>query len=457
MEEFYEALWKLAAVSVAFAIATGTFKWRRLRKAEDSQWSDAGLVVSNTPSSGILFGLEKRGRIISSPSKEEGHCAVFGSSGCGKTSAILIPALRAWTSNVINTCFAIDISGDISSNVSCPNKLIFEPGNPDSAPYDVFAQIDALPDDVQKDEALAQLAFLILPDEADASATARFWRSGARNMFTAFLIYLYHMGLDFHEICSGIVGLGYKTLLDQITGGDNYTALMYLKRCMDQKPDVLASFKAGCDEALMLFATNPKIGELLRRPRNGEIAVTAASAEAHNVFLVIPDDKLKLYAPLLNIITGQSLEYFSCRQNRNRGKILFALDEFASLKLDITDALRKLRKKGIRIMICTQSLADINATLGRDAHKELLSNFRYKVLMDVSEADSQEYFARLIGREQKSKHTQTSNNVRVVSETWSTEKDYAIEPTDLAKLGDHLILMHPAGWTRLKKNYYFKK
>ena len=40
--------------------------------------------------------------------------------------------------------------------------------------------------------------------------------------------------------------------------------------------------------------------------------------------------------------------------------ILFCLDEFASFgKLQITEALRKLRKRHIRIMVLTQSLADL--------------------------------------------------------------------------------------------------
>ena len=41
--------------------------------------------------------------------------------------------------------------------------------------------------------------------------------------------------------------------------------------------------------------------------------------------------------------------------------ILFCLDEFASFgKLQITEALRKLRKRHIRIMVLTQSLADLD-------------------------------------------------------------------------------------------------
>lgn len=460
MMAFYADLWRLAAVAVVIAVAIGWFKWVKRKKSELRSWKEAGLCVSKSAASGIVFGKDDRGNTVYSPAANEGHCAVLGSSGCGKTSALLIPTLRAWTGNhtANNTAFAVDISGDISSNVNCPNKLVFKPGNPETAPYNVFGVIDALPDNDLKDEALAQLALLLLPDDPNASPTAKFWNGGARKMLTAALINHYHLGLDFNAICESIVGQSYVSLIDSLSLSENCTVLRYVMSFSGAKPDVLASFKAGCDDAVRLIGTNKKVGMSMRRPRLGEVAITPAMLETHNVFLVVPDDKLRLYAPMMSLITGQMLEYFSCRPNYSKqGKILFALDEFASLKLDITDALRKFRKKGIRIMICTQSLGDIDATLGIGAHKTLLNNFRHMAIMSVVDADTQEYFARMIGREQKTKRSQTARENHVVSETWSTEKDYIVEPTVLGRLGDDLLLLHPAGWSRLRKNYYFKK
>ena len=456
--EFYADLWRLAAVAVAIAVAAGLLKWFKVKKSEAREWKAAGLSENKLTAPGIVFGKNNRGNTVCSPAADEGHCVVLGSSGCGKTSALLIPTLRAWTGNPAahNTAFSIDISGDISANVSCSNKLVFEPGSPESVPYNVFAAIDSLLDDDLKDEALEQLALLLLPDEPNASPTAKFWRDGARKMLTATLVHYYHEGFDFNIICQSIVGQSYVTLLDSLSLSQNCTVLRYVMSFSGAKPDVLASFKAGCDDAVRLIATNKKVGMAMRRPRPGELAITPAVLETHNVFLVVPDDKLRLYAPMMSLITGQMLEYFATRPDPQQGKILFALDEFASLKLDITDALRKLRKKGIRIMICTQSLADIDATLGVGAHRTLLNNFRHMVIMSVLDADSQEYLARMIGREQKTKRSQTARESHVISETWSTEKDYIIEPTLLGRLGDDLLLIHPNGWSRLKKNYYFK-
>jgi len=74
---------------------------------------------------GIVFG-RKAGLYAYSPSHAEGHIAVFGGSGLGKTSALLIPTLQSWD----GCSLTIDISGDISSNVDIPNKLIYSPMKP---------------------------------------------------------------------------------------------------------------------------------------------------------------------------------------------------------------------------------------------------------------------------------------------------------------------------------------
>ena len=82
---------------------------------------------------GIIFGKQKQAYIFS-PTNNEGHILIIGGSGSGKTSAILIPTPQHWT----GTSLTIDISGDICKNVHMDNKLIYEPINPDTFPYDVF-------------------------------------------------------------------------------------------------------------------------------------------------------------------------------------------------------------------------------------------------------------------------------------------------------------------------------
>ena len=113
---------------------------------------------------GILFG-KKLSLLAYSPEQDEGHILVMGPSGTGKTSALLIPTLRSWQ----GTALVVDISGDISANVNTPNKIIFDPTAENCIPYDVFASINAVTDETERQERLEQLAYLLLPDKANDS------------------------------------------------------------------------------------------------------------------------------------------------------------------------------------------------------------------------------------------------------------------------------------------------
>lgn len=411
-------------------------------------------TTSLNSADGLIFGKNRFGQIAYSPASDEGHCAVFGGSGSGKTSSILIPTLRHWS----GTSLSIDISGDISANVDCPNKLIYEPGNPISAPYNVFSMIDELDDIDDKNEALEQLAFLIIPEQDNANANAKYFLDGGRNILAASLIAFYHTGLDFSEICQTILGNSYLDLFKKIKETNNVTASFYISNFQGNSEQNVSGCKQSCDMSIKLFAVNKKVANSIRRPNCGEVAFSPETVETHNVFILIPDDKRSVYSPLLHIITSQVLSYFSARSGRNNN-ILLCLDEFASLgKLDITDALRKLRKKHIRILVLTQNLSDIEDIYGRGAYKSMLSNFKYTVLLGVGESETQEYFSKLIGREDKRKESSTSAGILggQISRTSSTEKDYIIQPADLNRLGDSLILLHPNGYTKLRKAYYYK-
>lgn len=403
---------------------------------------------------GIVFGRTRRGRLAYSPSEQEGHVAVFGGTGSGKTSAILVPTLRHWS----GTCFVIDISGDIHGNVDAPDKLIYAPGDPQSAPYDVFGLIDSLDDEDAQNEALSQLAYLLIPDVPDASANAQYFQSGGRKILTAALIAYYHKGADFVDICRAILNHGYQSLFAEIDRTGNQSAIMYISGFEGNSPQNIAGCKDNCDDAIRLFGVNQRIGNSIRRSALGEVAFTPQSIEIHNIFVVLPDAKLSVYSPLLRIITAQILTYLADRPAEHKQPVLLCLDEFASLgKLHITAALRKLRKKHVRIMLLTQSIADIEEVYGRDRHKVMLDNCSYIAILGVTEPGTAEFFAKMIGREQKLKESVTSSEIgSVISRTRSTEKDYIIAPADLAHLGNHLLLLHPGGFIRLQKAFYFK-
>lgn len=399
---------------------------------------------------GVIFGKEK-GAVFFSPVNNEGHIAVFGGSGSGKTSGLLIPTLRSWT----GTSLVIDISGDISSNCNIHNKLIFEPANPHSIPFNIFDAIDRTTDINEKNEKLEHLAYMLMPDSERMDDNAKFFLTEGRKILAAALIAFYHQGKDFIQICEFIMGHSFQKVFSAIDASRCEMAIQYINSFEGANERNTAGCKQAADNAVKLFATNNKIKKVVRRPAKQELSFSAASVEHSNVFVIIDDVQLELYAPLLHVITAQCLDYFSSRSAEHTHSILFALDEFASFgKLDITAALRKLRKKHVRIMILTQSMADIDLIYGRAERMAMMNNLQFKVVLNAADTDTQEYFSKLIGNKIIQNHS-ISRNAKSITRTYTDTKEYAIEPAELAHLKNELLLLYPDGYIRLSKNYYF--
>ena len=84
----------------------------------------------------------------------------------------------------------------------------------------------------------------------------------------------------------------------------------------------------------------------------------------------------------------------------------------------------------------------------------MMNNFQFKVVLGVSDTDTQEYFAKLIGNKIIQNHS-ISRNAKSVTRTYTDTKEYAIEPAELAHLKNELLILYPDGYIRLRKNYYF--
>lgn len=408
---------------------------------------------------GIIFG-KKGNQMVYSAEDEEGHVGVFSASGTGKTSAIGIPTLRSWR----GTSFTIDISGDICRN--CPNmqnKLIYAPESKKTTLYNIFGAIDDLEAVEDKEEALEQLAFLLMPEAPQMNENARFFLVNGRKILTASLIAFYTTGMDFIDICEKIISSSYQELFRAIDETQTKEAIMYINSFVGASEQNTSGCKQSCDDAIKLFATNVKVKRSIRRPDKGEDAIEPKKIEKHNIFVVIGEDKLALYAPLMNILTSQIMQYIGTREvKQNSQTILLFLDEFGSLKLDadlILDGVRRFRKRKCRIMPLMQNTVDMNILYGEETTRAILSNLKFKVLLGgLGEPQSQKFFADLLGYE-KIKKRSISKNSKQTTRTESEEKEWVIEPAELDRQGkDTLILLHPegTGYMLLKKNYYFK-
>ena len=451
-EKFFIVLACISLLFLLFLQGKGKVKSINKKKLVNLKWGKRNKIH------GIIFGRMKNKVLYSSVSQEQ-HCFVCAGTGKGKTSSLLIPTLRSWTGSSLT----IDISGDISKN--CPNmenKLVFEPEDPNTIPYDVFSMIDKMDDIDKKNEALCQLAILLMPESPNMNDNAKFFLMNGRKILMASLIAFYHENLDFCEICRKVVSSSWQSLFNEIDEIGNQEAILYINGFVGaNEANTSGCYQQVC-EAINLFATNKNVINSVRRPSKGEMALEPSYIETSNIFVIVQDEKLELYAPLMNIIVSQFMQYISSRViNKGKSKtILLALDEYASLHIDsgmILEATRKYRKRLCRLMILTQNLDDLIILYGQNVTRGLIGNFDYKVLLGgIGDLESLETFSKLIGYKETTKRS-VSKSSTGTSRTESEDKEYIIEPSELDRLGDKAVLISPEGHFILDKNFYYKK
>ena len=413
-------------------------------------------IKQHRRASGVIFGKTKKmfGRLVFLPTKKQGHVMAIGGSGSGKTATLLINTLRTWN----GTSFVVDISGDISRNVPDDNKVTITPDGNSDEKYDVLAAVDAAQDVNTKNERLMQFAFSLIPDKPSGDANADYYQLQSRKLLQATLIAYYHAGLDFIEICKQIMSSSMSFLLADINASNIEHAKMLIGSLGDISEKTAAGIKDETDNAVSLFAINASVSAVI-----GRGGISPATLKSKSVYMEIPDAKLELYAPLLRLFVSQTMNFLSDRENGATPHILLALDEFASLgKLEILPALRKFRKKNIKVLILIQSLVDLDITYGNLERKSILDNCDYKVILRVTEPESQRYFSDLAGECIEVRSTETvsmSSGGNAVNSSFSETEQRVrrIEPEEFGLLDRYLVLFYPRGFKVLRKNPYYSR
>lgn len=246
-------------------------------------------------------------------------------------------------------------------------------------------------------------------------------------------------------------------LFDEIDKSQNEVAIKYINSFAGSLPEHISGCKGEASKAVKIFSTNACVMNSIHRPRNGEYCIDVTSVEKHNVFFKISDAQLELYSPIIRLSIVLLLNYFSTR-HISSNNILFCLDELASFgKIDLIGSLRKLRKNRIRIFCLTQSLTDMEMIYWETETKAMMNNFAFKVVLGATDTETQEYFSKLIGHRKVRQKSVRHGIGRNYSVTETDSKEYAVEPEDLARLKNSLILIYPGGYIKLKKNYYYKR
>ena len=429
-----------------------TFTWGDFFR--DRQTKTTNPIVKGLYSeSGFIFGKQK-GKWLAKHEYTDGHILVIGGAGSGKSSCLAIPSLDSWKERV----FAIDIKGELLEKCTRDREKVkvFNPQDPYSYGYDPFW---ALRDSDNMAQDIKDITLAIMPTPPNVKDP--FWIESAQNVLNGSLTHFYGLGYTFIESMVKIVSTPIQSLLRDIMDGDNILAKMFVAQLVEQKTETLSGIATELTNKIMLFATDPAIAGALARPQK----ITPYDLEnGFDVFISIPEHKLEQWKSLLTLINNQFLKHFEKRPESDSKPILFLLDEFARLgKIDaILNGLATLRSKKITIAILTQSLAQLDLIYGRESRQVIADNCSYKAILKATDADTQEYFSKLVGTYDKIKKSSSANFEQYTQmgkgtgTSTTTEEKRIIKPEEFATL-DKIVLLTPFGFCRAEKTPYYKE
>ncbi|MDR1755141.1 MAG: type IV secretory system conjugative DNA transfer family protein [Eubacterium sp.] len=406
---------------------------------------------------GFIFG-KQQGQTIAKDEQADGHVMVVGGVGSGKSSCIAIPTLLAWNERF----FAVDIKGELSDKITdmsidrLKNIKIFGPSIicDERLGYNPFYLLAEADNQAQEAKAIAN-ALIPLP----SSAKEPFWIQSAQNLFSGAILHFFNLGFSFIEMIEKILSTKISVLVEEISTSETREAAFFVNSFADMELKTLSSIFAELSNNIMVFVTDKDIRNALSQKQT----ISPEDLEmGYDIFLQIPEHLLRQWKNLLTLIVSQFLTHFEKREERSATPILFLLDEFARLgKMEgIVDGLATLRSKKITICIILQSLAQLDLIYGKESRQVIADTCQYKAILSATDAESQEYFSKLVGTYEKYKVINSQQFERFTnfkagtSITQTTEEKARIKPEEFATL-EQIVLFSPFGVFKIDKAPYY--
>ena len=392
----------------------------------------------------------------------DGHISIFGGSGSGKSSTIAIPTLATWKSPI----FAFDFKGELVARARKRKSKILNmiEGQTKLYWYDPFYFIrqNGNENRVQNARELAQ-AIIPLP----FNVSDPFWIMSARDILTSAILYYFDIGAAFIDAMIEIKTTSMSQLFATISA--NVTAKACLNPDLDHNPKMLAGVSAELHNHIAIFATDSLVQDVLSPSKDTSCAnIKWEQLETSDIFIRIDHSKIRQWGSVIRLMITQLIRTLERRPEKyspegaNIKPTLLLLDEFPQYgKIDvITSALATLRSKNVTISLFNQSLADLDATYGKDVRRVILDNCPYKAILNSADAETQRYFSDLVGTVKvPAKGISTSydelGQPLGYSCNISESREPIIHPHEFAAL-QNIVLLHPYGFSRIEKLSYYK-
>ena len=440
--------------------------WELMRYYKDAdpyRLQEKDLPIENWKhSEGIIFG-KVGNRIIKRSAFEKGgdgvNIALFGLPGTGKTAAGLIPTALVYGGSIL----AIDIKGDILNATKNHRRIkIFAPDDPKhSCHYNPLAGVADL-NSLDRRIFFEQIAAVMIPEERE-----KYWYKTGRSLFIGIALYVISKEQNAtlpdiaHAILQGDAVYWIRTIKDsECLDAKDYTDSLY-----GSNETNLAGAYGSLAEAVRPFS----FGSMAELLRDHDDALSPATLdEGYDIYIEIPQDKIKVYSPISTILIQNFMTAFMKRPDRSSGKVqqpvLFLIDEFPRLDFDaevLSSALSTLRSRAVSCFLAQQSVFQIFDKYSEEFCREIIDNCSYISIMSAQDPKSRKYFQDLIGTRKTLKMTSNVSGDGFGGAGSTTrgsqeEREPIFREGDFSNLGDKVIIYALGKYILAEKIYWFK-
>lgn len=425
----------------------------------------AALIFNPRRESAFLFGKTLSGDFVGKRQGDDGHIAIIGGSGSGKTTGLAIPTTLTWHGSI----FSFDFKGDLIkwAKRRKPKILYMLRGQENHYWYDPFYFLRKDDEDNLIQNA-RELAHAIIPMPHNVSEP--FWVESARDVLTGAIVYYFNLGKTFIGSIIEIKTTKISDLLKKISLDEFSSTCVNLD--LELNPKTLAGVSMELHNQISVFATDTLIQDVLSPSEDtSKEIIRWEDLENSDIFIRLDQSKLDQWRSVMRLMLVQLMRTLQRRPEKDEPEgakvnpTLLMLDEFPQYgRIDvITSSLKIFRSKNVTVSIFCQSLADLDETYGGDTRRAILDNCPYKAILGASDAETQRYCSDLVGTVKVPSKGLTANFDEAgqpsgYSVSIHETREPIIHPHEFASLSD-IVLLHPnpERYCRVEKEMYFRR
>lgn len=381
------------------------------------------------------------------------HTLVIGGPGSGKSSTLLNTLISNY--QVVNpheamTVFAIDIKPELQRksvdfDESGNRVRVLNPSSmsPLFWGWDVYYGLNEYSSDDEVEERCDSIARSLIVSEGHGDN--EIFYATARNLLVAFLIYGFYTGRGFVDSMLMLMTLPLKDLIAEILMNKKVIAAhprlrTILQTHANDDSEMLKDAENTMRENLRIFNVSSVQYMLRDNPRKAD---PRNLTNRISIFLTLPDNLLKQYRPLFNMITQQVIDYLASipeweRADKDVPIIWLLIDEFGSIgKMQIEEPLARLRSRKVCIWLCVQGVAQLDKTYGKDGRRVIMDNCSALIVFDSKDPETAKYFSDISGQYRETKISNYRNGItKMASTSQNVSQEYRniFNASDFAKL-----------------------